>query len=77
MIATLLNNLSFIDFLDFSGVSISAVVPELVTEVKLLHYIYAKERFLSFRWKNVRWSVQSTYRSTYFATNIRYMIIKF
>lgn len=48
MIATLLNNLSFIDFLDFSGVSISAVVPELVTEVKLLHYIYAKERFLNF-----------------------------
>ena len=59
----------FVDFLDFSSVSFSAVVPDLVTIVKIRQYKCAIKRFLGFKWQNVLQSVQSTYLSTYFATN--------
>ena len=59
----------FLGFLDFSSVPFSAVVPNLVKIVKIRQYKCAIKRFLGFKWQNVLQSVQSTYLSTYFATN--------
>ena len=59
----------FVDFLDFSSVSFSAVVPDLVTIVKIRQYKCPIKRFLGSKWQSVLPSVQSTYLSTYFATN--------
>ena len=39
----------FVDFLDFSSVSFSAVVPDLVTIVKIRQYKWAIKRFLGFK----------------------------
>ena len=59
----------FVDLLNFGSVSFSAVVPDLVTIVKIRQYKCVIKRFLDFKWQNVLQSVQSTYLSTYFATN--------
>ena len=54
----------FVDFLNFGSVSFSAVVPDLVTIVKIRQYKCMIKRFLGFKWQNVLQSVQSTYLST-------------
>ena len=59
----------FVDFLDFSSVSFSSLVPDLVTMFKIRQYKWKIKRFFGFKWQNVLQSVQNTYLSTYFATN--------
>ena len=59
----------FVDFLDFSSVSFSAMVPDVVTIVKIRQYKCAIKLFLGFKWQNVFQSVQSSYLSAYFAPN--------
>ena len=54
----------FVEVLDFSTVSFSAMVPDLVTIVKVRQYKCAIKRFLGFKWQNVLQSVQSTYSAT-------------